>query len=373
MRLLAALAFGGLLLIGAPAQSAPPAESDLQRAADRLVAATEIPAVITLVEQDGKRTVVAAGEADIRAHTRAVPTNRFWVGSVTKSFIAVVVMQLVAERKLRLDDTVARLLPGRLGEGRRIRLRNLLNHTSGIPEYMQREPWRSAVARNPRVVIPARKLVSAVARLRGRLVPPRLVAEMTRVVPGSHGFGLGIFKLGSPCGRWFYGNTGGTPGYLTFAAGSRDGRRLYVLAVNGVDPHAMETIVGPFLDDLLCPRAIRERSAGDFSVTAKSKLGFFTAVITHPQPLPIEKLHTWKVRLLDRQRRPVTGARITVTGDMPAHGHGLPTTPIAVSRGRGRYDLQGMMFQMPGLWYVQLRVRSGGRVDRIRIRFTIAP
>jgi hypothetical protein len=78
MRLLAALALGGLLLIGAPAQSAPPAESDLQRAADRLVAATEIPAVITLVEQDGKRTVVAAGEADIRAHTRALPTHRFW-------------------------------------------------------------------------------------------------------------------------------------------------------------------------------------------------------------------------------------------------------------------------------------------------------
>ena len=135
----------------------------------------------------------------------------------------------------------------------------------------------------------------------------------------------------------------------------------------------METIVGPYLDNLLCPRAMRERSASNVSVTAKSRLGFFTAVVTHPQPLPVEMLHTWRVRLLDRRRRPVTGARITVTGDMPAHGHGLPTTPIAVSRGRGRYDLQGMMFQMPGLWYVQLRVRSGGRVDRIRIRFTIAP
>jgi hypothetical protein len=61
-----------------------------------------------------------------------------------------------------------------------------------------------------------------------------------------------MFKLGSPCGRWFYGNTGGTPGYLTFAAGSRDGRRMYVMALNGVDPRAMETIAGPYLDDLLC-------------------------------------------------------------------------------------------------------------------------
>jgi hypothetical protein len=73
-----------------------------------------------------------------------------------------------------------------------------------------------------------------------------------KVFPGSHGNGLGIFKLGSPCGRWFYGNTGGMPGYLTFAAGSRDGRRLFVFAVNGVDPSGMEAIAGRYLDDLLC-------------------------------------------------------------------------------------------------------------------------
>ena len=90
------------------------------------------------------------------------------------------------------------------------------------------------------------------ALLRGKLMPPALVAEMRKVVPRSHGNGLGIFKLGSPCGRWFYGNTGGTPGYLTFVAGSRDGRRLYVMALNGVDPRAMETIAGPYLDKLLC-------------------------------------------------------------------------------------------------------------------------
>ena len=90
------------------------------------------------------------------------------------------------------------------------------------------------------------------ALLRGRLVPPALVAQMRTIVPGSHGNGLGIFKLGSPCGRWFYGNTGGTPGYMTFAAGSQDGRRMFVFAVNGVDPRQMEAIAGRYLDDLLC-------------------------------------------------------------------------------------------------------------------------
>jgi D-alanyl-D-alanine carboxypeptidase len=140
-----------------------PSECELQRAANRLIARTEIPAVITLVEQDGRRTVVAAGEADLARHRPARPGDRFWVGSVTKSFVATVVMQLVAERKLRLEDTLAQRLPGRFRDGRRIRLRHLLNHTSGIPDYMRLEPWGSAVARNPRVVIPARRLVSSAA------------------------------------------------------------------------------------------------------------------------------------------------------------------------------------------------------------------
>jgi YtkA-like protein len=113
-------------------------------------------------------------------------------------------------------------------------------------------------------------------------------------------------------------------------------------------------------------------SAGtSVTVSVKSKQKLFAATVTHPDPLPVEQLHVWTVRLFDRKHRAVTGARIKVTGDMPAHGHGLPTAPVAVSRGRGVYQLQGMMFQMPGLWYVQLRVRAGNRLDTIRVKFTI--
>ena len=121
MRVLAILGLGLVALVGgAPLLGAgPSSDSELQKAAERLVASSEIPAVITLVEKDGKRIVVAAGEADLRSHRAARPDDRFWVGSVTKSFVATVVMQLVAERKLRLDDTIHQLLPGRLREGGR--------------------------------------------------------------------------------------------------------------------------------------------------------------------------------------------------------------------------------------------------------------
>ena len=90
-----------------------------------------------------------------------------------------------------------------------------------------------------------------VALLRGQLVPPRLVAQMEKIVPGSHGEGLGLYRLPSPCGRWFYGHTGGTPGYVTFAAGSRDGRRFFVVDWNGVSPDAIHAM-DEYLDDLIC-------------------------------------------------------------------------------------------------------------------------
>lgn len=124
---------------------------------------------------------------------------------------------------------------------------------------------------------------------------------------------------------------------------------------------------------ILLLAALAGAAAGSTSVTVNvtSKQKFFTAVVTHPDPLPVEQLHVWTVRLFDRKHHAVARARIKITGDMPAHGHGLPTAPIAISRGRGVYQLQGMMFQMPGLWYVQLRVRAGNRLDTIRVKFTI--
>ena len=93
------------------------------------------------------------------------------------------------------------------------------------------------------------------ALLRGKLVPPELVALMTKPtkVPGSHGEGLGLYKLPSPCGRWYYGHAGGTPGYVTWAAGSRDARRIVVLAVNGISHGALQDL-GRYLDGLLCRR-----------------------------------------------------------------------------------------------------------------------
>ncbi|MFB7559161.1 serine hydrolase domain-containing protein [Streptomyces brevispora] len=65
--------------------------------------------------------------------------DRFRAGSITKTFVATVVLQLAHERRLRLSDTADRFLPGLIrghgNDGRRITLRALLSHTSGLYDY----------------------------------------------------------------------------------------------------------------------------------------------------------------------------------------------------------------------------------------------
>jgi D-alanyl-D-alanine carboxypeptidase len=59
---------------------------------------------------------------------------QFRVASITKTFVATVVLQLAQEDRLRLDDTLSRYVPSFPG-GDRITLRHLLNHTSGVPDF----------------------------------------------------------------------------------------------------------------------------------------------------------------------------------------------------------------------------------------------
>jgi len=78
-----------------------------------------------------------AGSAGVRklGSPGKPPTNgRFWIGSSTKTFTATLVLQLVAEHRIGLDAPVARYLP-EPGLDRRITVRMMLQHTSGLFNY----------------------------------------------------------------------------------------------------------------------------------------------------------------------------------------------------------------------------------------------
>jgi D-alanyl-D-alanine carboxypeptidase len=131
--LAAVLAALGVALT-APAAAALPTAAELRRDVDRAVAAG-VPGVIVLA-RDGRRSVRLAGGSARLAPRQAMRVgDRFRIGSLTKTYLSTVVLQLVAERRLALEDTVERWLPGMVPNGAAITLRQLLDHHSGLFDY----------------------------------------------------------------------------------------------------------------------------------------------------------------------------------------------------------------------------------------------
>jgi D-alanyl-D-alanine carboxypeptidase len=103
----------------------------LQHELDQLTAAGA-PGAVLLVRDRDRALRLASGLADV-AHKRAMrPGDRFRTASLTKSYVATVVLQLVGEGRLSLEDSIDDHLPGLVPGGDRITIRQLLNHTSGV-------------------------------------------------------------------------------------------------------------------------------------------------------------------------------------------------------------------------------------------------
>ncbi len=128
---------------GAAAAATTPAQhayrqQDLQRDLDAITA-TGVPGVLAEVRTGARQLRGTSGVADLDSRRLVNGNGFFRIGSNTKTFISVVVLQLVAEHRLSLDDTVGRWLPGVVhGNGNdasKITVRELLQHTSGLHNY----------------------------------------------------------------------------------------------------------------------------------------------------------------------------------------------------------------------------------------------
>ena len=122
---------------GGEAASAPP---PVERMAREL--RTGAKSVIVLVSA-GNKEYVATGGA--RRPTRA---QRFRVGSVTKTFTATIVLELVEEGALRLDSTLEDHVPGVIPSGDEITIRQLLQHRSGIVNVTEYASWLERALRS---------------------------------------------------------------------------------------------------------------------------------------------------------------------------------------------------------------------------------
>ncbi|MFC8919855.1 serine hydrolase domain-containing protein [Streptomyces sp. NPDC057116] len=326
-----------------------------QKAVDALVGAG-IPGALAQAQDRHGTWNGSAGVADTTTGRPRLPQDRYRVGSITKTFVATVVLQLEAEGRLDLDDTVESRLPGVVRgnghDGRKITIRQLLNHTSGVydftsdPDYREKvfgsgflehrydtwtprrlldvamrhrpdfapgtdwsysntnyvlagmviekvtgrsygkeverrilkplglratsvpgtdptmpapsgraystlsgapgSPVHDVTELNPSLAWAAGEMVSdsadlqrfVRALLRGALLPPRQMKEMTTTVPlgeeaPSVRYGLGIIEQKLSCGKEVWGHSGGIHGSASEVVSTRDGRHTLALNING--------------------------------------------------------------------------------------------------------------------------------------------
>ncbi|SDI32480.1 D-alanyl-D-alanine carboxypeptidase [Actinokineospora alba] len=307
----------------------------------------------------GESFTARGGVVEVGGH-RPVPTNgHFRIGSITKTFVSTVTLQLVGEGKVGLDTPVSTYLPGLLPDGDAITVRHLLQHTSGLYNYTNAMPldpagfetirfkhyeprelvamatsrpldfppgtkWnysntnyivigllieqvtgapyeqavRDRILRplhlshtslpGDRVTVPhphahgylqptsppvdvtalnpswgwaAGEMISTTADLdrfmsallQGKLLAPAQLAELTKSLPFTQGYGLGIAEIPLPCGVTVYGHDGGIPGYASVAVSTKDTKTRLELSIT-TGPVAGEfSGIGEVIDEVFCP------------------------------------------------------------------------------------------------------------------------
>ncbi|MEU5065681.1 serine hydrolase domain-containing protein [Streptomyces virginiae] len=130
------------LTAAAPSVAARPRPDTLQRSLDRLVRSDGLPAALASVTgRDGRTRTYVAGAGDLTNGAEVPRDGQVRIGSNTKTFTAVVVLQLVGEGRVGLDAPVETYLPGLVRgdgiDGRHITVRQLLQHMSGLPNYTE--------------------------------------------------------------------------------------------------------------------------------------------------------------------------------------------------------------------------------------------
>lgn len=139
-----ALVAAGLIVLAMPGTARAEEPVDILQAGADAAVASSFPGVIGLVRNGSETRYVHAGYGELSTRTAADPAAQFRIGSFTKAFVAVVLLQLESEHRLSLDDPIDRWIPGAVPDSAGITVRQLLNHTSGLPEY----------ADDPRISLP---------------------------------------------------------------------------------------------------------------------------------------------------------------------------------------------------------------------------
>ncbi|MBE9215596.1 beta-lactamase family protein [Plectonema cf. radiosum LEGE 06105] len=132
----------------------PEVADKLQTALDKTIEKDGVGASVKIINPLGK-WVTTSGVSNLETQTPIQAEDKFQIGSITKTFTAVVVLKLAEEGKLSLDDTLEKWLPEiaqNIPDGNNITIRQLLNGSSGIYDVIENinTPLYQEILKNPR-------------------------------------------------------------------------------------------------------------------------------------------------------------------------------------------------------------------------------
>ncbi|ROR00422.1 D-alanyl-D-alanine carboxypeptidase [Streptomyces sp. 2132.2] len=161
---LTAAALGALLPPAHAAGSDPAHDGRLQRELEQLVGQDDGPPGVIAVLTRGDRTqVYTAGVGDLTTGRPPQLDDHMRIASISKAFSGAVALRLVDRGVLSLDDTIGGVLPTQPPAWHPVTLRQLLQHTSGLPDYSAAPEYLSVLQTDPRHVFDPRTLLDYVA------------------------------------------------------------------------------------------------------------------------------------------------------------------------------------------------------------------
>ena len=121
----------------------------LQQILENAIIQQEIPGIVLYISTPEEVWEGAAGVADLETRTPMKPSDRFRIASISKMFVAAVTLQLVEQSELGLEDILTDWLPediaNRLPNADEITIRQLLQHTSGLADYLENDEFEARV------------------------------------------------------------------------------------------------------------------------------------------------------------------------------------------------------------------------------------
>jgi D-alanyl-D-alanine carboxypeptidase len=161
-----ALALAALMAVGARASGgAPHRERGLNGALRHLVHLRGgPPGAAAIVQRRHHLTFHTVGVRNVRTKQRWRRSDHMRIASVAKAFSGAVALSLVDRGRLKLNDTIGKLLPRLPAAWAKVKLRQALDHTSGLPDYTDTKAFRRSLTEHPRKFLSPRDVIGFVRR-----------------------------------------------------------------------------------------------------------------------------------------------------------------------------------------------------------------